>query len=80
MNLTINMDILKKSVSAEVKRLSFGLAPVEVQGIEAIGENGETFPIVGIRVTTASPAAQAAASRPVPRGKLRLVALHGEAL
>lgn len=68
-----------KAIADEVKRQSFGSAPMEIDFIEGVSVTGEAFEITGVRVTTApvKPSAFFERSPPQGRGKMRLASVDG---
>lgn len=80
-SISITREFLLKAVASEIKRQSFGNLDVAIGAIEGVTENGEAFPIVGIRVVTApiTPKNFQEPKPPAGIGKIRLAAVDGVA-
>jgi len=76
--VSVSHSLLLKALASEIKRQNFGSYEVEIGQIEAVTEDGQAFPIVGLRLTTKRVAVEPPSTTPL--GKLRLAAVDGEAL
>lgn len=68
--------LLKNVIAGAVKKVSFGMADLELTAIYGVTATGESFLIESLNVEFVA----AAPAQPVSGGRMRLVAKNGETL
>ena len=79
-SVTIPYDFLVQLIEQEVRKASFGNAPIKISSIQGITEIGGAEPITGLYVTVESPKPRdfLTPSAPAGKGKIKLATIDGE--